>query len=61
MRADYLRSLAGENIPKPGRERVRRAVRSILDDPGRYNTERATAPLEEQDPDDLFDPDEQDE
>jgi DNA-directed RNA polymerase specialized sigma24 family protein len=61
LRADYLRLIAGESVPKPRRERVQEAVRSILANPGEYEARRPTVPFEEPDQDDLFDEDDEDE
>lgn len=58
LRADYLRLLAGEPVPKPRREKVQQAVRDILQNPGR-TTQPSSAPPDK--PDDLFDLDDEDE
>lgn len=49
FRADYLRLLAGETVPKPRRERVQRAVRDVLDDPVRYDSAIPSETFEELD------------
>ncbi len=60
LRADYLRLVAGEMVPKPRRLLVQQAVRDILD-PSCYDARKACPRFEAPAVDDLFDPDDEDE
>jgi DNA-directed RNA polymerase specialized sigma24 family protein len=60
LRADYLRMAAGESVPKARRERVRQAVRDILENPARYAAQPEAPSGGGPAADAWFDPDDED-